>query len=87
VHEWAAANGLKLNPIKSQVKVISRGRVDIPPRMLLMGSDVIKVVPKVNNLTPKKINMLRGSFTGILKGLLNIFEIAPKSKMAIKSFV
>jgi hypothetical protein len=23
VHEWAAVNGLKLNPIKSQVKVIS----------------------------------------------------------------
>jgi hypothetical protein len=50
VHEWAAANGLKLNPIKNQVIVISLCRVDIPPPTLLMGSDVIKVVPKVNNL-------------------------------------
>jgi hypothetical protein len=33
VHEWAAANGLKLNPLT-----------------LLIGSDIIKVVPKVNNL-------------------------------------
>jgi hypothetical protein len=49
VHEWAAANGLKLNPIKSQVIVISRCRVNIPPPTLLFGSDVIKVVPKVNN--------------------------------------
>jgi hypothetical protein len=23
VHEWAAVNGLKLNPIKSQVKVVA----------------------------------------------------------------
>jgi hypothetical protein len=30
--------------------VISRCRVDIPPPMLLIGSFVIKVVPKVNNL-------------------------------------
>jgi hypothetical protein len=30
--------------------VISRCRVDIPPPMLLIGSDVIKVFPKVNNL-------------------------------------
>jgi hypothetical protein len=29
VHEWAAANVLKLNPIKSHVIVISRCRVDI----------------------------------------------------------
>jgi hypothetical protein len=50
VHEWAAANGLKLNPIMSQVIVISRCRFDIPPPTLLIGSDVIKVVPKVNNL-------------------------------------
>jgi hypothetical protein len=50
VHEWAAANGLKLNPIKSQVVVISRCRVNFPPPTLLIGSDVIKVVPKVNNL-------------------------------------
>jgi hypothetical protein len=49
VHEWMAANGLKL--IKSQVIVISRCRVDIPPpTLLILGSDVIKVVPKVNNL-------------------------------------
>jgi hypothetical protein len=50
VHDWAAANGLKLNPIKSQAIVISRCRVDIPPPTLLIESDVIKVVPKVNNL-------------------------------------
>jgi hypothetical protein len=50
VHEWVAANGLKLNPIKSQVIVISRCRVDSPPPTLLIGSDVIRVVPKVNNL-------------------------------------
>jgi hypothetical protein len=50
LYEWMAANGLKLNPIKSQVIVISRCRVDIPPLTLLIGSDVIKVVPKVNNL-------------------------------------
>jgi hypothetical protein len=46
----AAANGLKLKPIKSQVIVISRCRVDISPRTLPIGSDVIKVVPMVNNL-------------------------------------
>jgi hypothetical protein len=50
VHEWAAANGLKLNPINSQVIVINRCRVNIPPPTLLIGSDVIKVVPKVSNL-------------------------------------
>jgi hypothetical protein len=50
VHEWAAANGLKLNPIKSQAIVISCCRVDIPPPTLLIGSDVIKVVLKVNNI-------------------------------------
>jgi hypothetical protein len=50
VHEWATANGLKLNPIKSQVIVINRCRADIPPPTLQIGSDVIKVVSKVNNL-------------------------------------
>jgi hypothetical protein len=50
VHEWAAANSLKLNPIRIQVIVISRCKVDIPPPTLLIGSDVIKVVLKVNNL-------------------------------------
>jgi hypothetical protein len=39
-----------LNPMKSQVIVISCCRVDIPPHTLLIVSDVIKVVPKVNNL-------------------------------------
>jgi hypothetical protein len=48
VHESPVANGLMLNPIKSQV--ISRCWVDIPPPTQLIGSDVIKVVPKVNNL-------------------------------------
>jgi hypothetical protein len=52
VHKRVAANGLQLNSIKSQVIliVISRCRVDIPPPTLLIGSDVINVVPKVNNL-------------------------------------
>jgi hypothetical protein len=45
VHEW-----MIMNPIKSQVIVISRCRLDIPPLTLMIGSDVIKVVPKVNNL-------------------------------------
>jgi hypothetical protein len=30
--------------------VISRCRVDIPPLTLLIGSDIIKIVLKVNNL-------------------------------------
>jgi hypothetical protein len=42
VHEWAAANGFKLNPIRSQVTLISRFRVDISPPTLLIGSNVIK---------------------------------------------
>jgi hypothetical protein len=50
VHEWVGANGLKLNPTKSQVIVISRCRVNIPPPTLLIGSVFSKVVPKVNNL-------------------------------------
>jgi hypothetical protein len=38
LRRWlAAANGLKLNPMKSQVIVISRCRVDIPPLTLLIG--------------------------------------------------
>jgi hypothetical protein len=45
VHEWVI-----MNPIKSHVIVISRCRLDIPPLTLMIGSDVIKVVPKVNNL-------------------------------------
>jgi hypothetical protein len=36
--------------MKSQVIVISCCRVYIPPATLLIGSDVIKVVPRVNNL-------------------------------------
>jgi hypothetical protein len=50
VHERVAANGLQLNTIKSKVIVRSRCRVDTPPPPLLIGSDVIKVVLKVNNL-------------------------------------
>jgi hypothetical protein len=46
----AAANGLKLNRIKSQVIVISRCRFDIPPPTLLIGFDVIMVITKVNSL-------------------------------------
>jgi hypothetical protein len=55
VHEWAAANGLKMNPMKSQVIVISHYSVDLPHPTLLIGSYVIKVVPKVNNLACKKV--------------------------------
>jgi hypothetical protein len=43
-------NVLKLNPIKRQVKVISRCKVDIPPSTLLIRSFNIKVIPKANNL-------------------------------------
>jgi hypothetical protein len=50
VHQWVAANGLKLNPMKSQLIVISRCRVDIPPPTLLIRSNLFKVVPKLNNL-------------------------------------
>jgi hypothetical protein len=50
VHQWVPANGLKLNPMKSQVILISRCRVDIPPPTLLIRSDFFKVVPKLNNL-------------------------------------
>jgi hypothetical protein len=50
VHEWAAANGLKLNRMKSQVIVVSRCKVDIPTPTLLRASDDIKVVPKFINL-------------------------------------
>jgi hypothetical protein len=50
VHAWVAVNSLKLNPIKSQVIVITRCRVDILPPTLLRGSDAIKVVPKVTNI-------------------------------------
>jgi hypothetical protein len=50
IHEWATANGLKLNPEKSQVILIHRCRADIPPPTLLVGANVVKVVPKVRNL-------------------------------------
>jgi hypothetical protein len=40
VHEWTTANGLKLNPIKSKVIVISRCRIDIPAPKLPIGSRV-----------------------------------------------
>jgi hypothetical protein len=52
VHEWAAANGLKLNPRKSQVIVISRCRVDIPPPTLLIGSDLTlsRLSPRLTTL-------------------------------------
>jgi hypothetical protein len=49
VHEWAAANGLKLNPMKGREIVIIHCRVDISPPTLLMWSDNIKVALKVNN--------------------------------------
>jgi hypothetical protein len=50
IHERATANGLKLNPEKRQVILIHRCRADIPPPTLLIGANVIKVVPRVRNL-------------------------------------
>jgi hypothetical protein len=50
IHEWATANGLKLNAEKSQVILIHRCRADIPPPTLLIGANVVKVVPRVRNL-------------------------------------
>jgi hypothetical protein len=47
IHEWAAANGLKLNPEKSQVILKHRCRADIPTLTLLIGSNVVKDVPRV----------------------------------------
>jgi hypothetical protein len=49
IHEWAMANGLKVNPEKSQVILIHRCRADIPPPTLL-GDNVVKVVSRVRNL-------------------------------------
>jgi hypothetical protein len=50
IHEWATANGLKLNPEKIQVLLIYRCRADIPPPTLLIGANFVKFVPKVWNL-------------------------------------
>jgi hypothetical protein len=50
IHERTTANGLKLNPEKSQVILIHRCRADIPPPTLLIGANVIKVVPRVGIL-------------------------------------
>jgi hypothetical protein len=43
-------NMVQMKLAESQIIVISRCRVDIPPPTLLIGSDVIKVVPKVKKL-------------------------------------
>jgi hypothetical protein len=50
IHVSATANGLKLNPEKSQVILIHRCRADIPPPTLLIGDNVVKDVPRVRNL-------------------------------------
>jgi hypothetical protein len=50
INELAKANGLKLNPEKSQVILIHGWRVDIPSPTLLIGANVFKVVPRVRNL-------------------------------------
>jgi hypothetical protein len=47
--ELATANGLKLNPEKSQVILIHRCRVDFQPPTLLIGDNVVEVVLKVRN--------------------------------------
>jgi hypothetical protein len=44
------ANGLKLNPKKSQVIRIHRSRAQIPQPELYIGSDAIRVVTSFNNL-------------------------------------
>jgi hypothetical protein len=43
-------NVLKLNPEKSQVILIHRCRADIPPPIVLIGANAVKVVPRVRNL-------------------------------------
>jgi hypothetical protein len=48
IHAWATANGLKLNPEKSQVILIHRCRADIPTLTLLIGANVGKDVPRAN---------------------------------------
>jgi hypothetical protein len=50
IHEWATANGLKLNPEKSRVILIHRYRADISTPTVLIGANIVKVVPKVKNL-------------------------------------
>jgi hypothetical protein len=49
-HGCETANGLNLNPEKSQVILIRRCRANIPPLTLLIGANVVKVVLKVRNL-------------------------------------
>jgi hypothetical protein len=50
IHEWATANGLKLNPDKSQIILIHRYRADIPPPTWLIDANVVKAVSRVRNL-------------------------------------
>jgi Reverse transcriptase (RNA-dependent DNA polymerase) len=50
VHAWAKSNGLLLNPTKSQVIVVYRGKKEVPTPSLSIGPNSIKVVPKVVNL-------------------------------------
>jgi hypothetical protein len=47
IFDLAGANGLKLNPKKSQVILIHRSRAQIPQPELYIGSDVVTIV---NNL-------------------------------------
>jgi hypothetical protein len=44
IHEWPTANGLMLNPEKSQVILIHRSRADVPLPTLLIGANVVNVV-------------------------------------------
>jgi hypothetical protein len=50
VHAWAKSNGLLLNPTKSQVIVVYRGKKEVPTPSLSIGPHSIKVVPNVVNL-------------------------------------
>jgi hypothetical protein len=62
IYEWATANGLKMNPEKSQVILIHRCRAYIPPPTLLIGANVVKVVPRMRNLGYECETYCYGSF-------------------------
>jgi hypothetical protein len=50
IFDWAGANGLKLNPKKSQVILTHRSKTQIPQPELYIGSDATRVVTIVFNL-------------------------------------
>jgi Reverse transcriptase (RNA-dependent DNA polymerase) len=50
IYDWSIANGLRLNPKKSQVIVVHRSKKPVPDPQLFVGRDAIKVVDKVMDL-------------------------------------